>query len=1019
MPLETRKRWWWLAAVLIPAVVGLGVAGQRLLRRSDAEKLQLAASAQAFRPIEARLSLLPEHRPLGRTRGSSSLTPVKAAALGVLANASDARVQATAMLLAGDTGSAVEALQRIEKPTAVALSDLAAALLAESQASDRVELATDALGTADRALRLDPHYAPASFNRALALEHLGLFSAAREEWLRYARLDPESAWSAEARAKAKAHERETETAGWKAAEKDLRAAKDVRVVVARFPQPSRVYAEGVYLGEWADGRGESLNLARAIGAELRRLNGESLLADAVAAIDKTGGALAEAHRMYRSGRLAYRDGHLDEAENQLFVAEEAFRRGGSPMYLVARYYRGSVLYDQNRLRDAETLLDEVANIVAAHPGYRALAAQIGWERGACKMANGALDRARAIFVESRRILDELGEHELRAVFDIYLAQVAEYLGDADDAWRHRRPAFETFSETGNETRLAVALAATVAARIRREEWSRGAALCGAATSMADRLKRSDLAAQCWIMSSATAAGEARYEAAVSDLRLAERWIGEIPNEKTRERLDAELGIAEAIAFRATNPTAAVAAVSRAIKYFERSGHRIFLTRAYLERGRAQRAAGDLAAAMRDVEQGIAVVEQQRAAVRDFEERATFFAATKALFLEGIDLASASGDVAGAFNLAERGRARAIVDAFSGHGGIGDPMSAAEIQGFLAPDAAVASYAFLPERVAIFVVRNDGITETSTPLTAEATRLAVEAWHTAVDGRDEDAIGAAQKDLRRMLLSPIEKHLHGVHTLAIVSDTTLGEIPFGMLDRRFAVLQAPSATVAIRASLREVSARGSPLIVGASVFDRRGPGAPRELTSIQTEMDAVAREWPDARRLTGGAADRAAFKTLADDARFIHFAGHAYDRLRSPADAHLMLAPSGADGGRFTAEDIARLDLSSTELVILNACRTASASAKSDGLLNLATAFLVAGVPAVIASSSDVDDSIATGFAKRLHAHLRRGETAEMALQKVITEQINIAGFGKAAASYAGFTAIGGSKALIRNERRGP
>jgi CHAT domain-containing protein/tetratricopeptide (TPR) repeat protein len=1013
---EIRSRWW-IAALLIPALIAVGVAGERLLRRSDVEELRSALRSQPFRPVEARLSVVPDHRPLERTRGADAtrLTVLKATALSVLAAASDPRVRATAMLFAGDPRAAVDTLQRIEKPNAATFSDLSAALLTESQASDRLELATDALAATDQALRLEPQNAPASFNRALALERLGLFSAAREEWLRYAQLDPASAWSAEARVRAKAPERETEAAAWKAAEKELRAG-NVREVVARFPQLSRVYGEGVYLGEWADGKRESLDLARAIGAELRKLNGESLLADAVAAIDRGAApaALAEAHRTYRNGRLAYRDQRADEAETQLLAAEEGFRRGGSPMALLARYYRGSVLYDQNRLEEAETLLDQLATGVAAHPGYRALAAQIGWERGACKMATGSLDRAREIFLESRRILSESGERELRAVFDVYLAQVNEYLGEADDAWRHRRPAFETFSETGNEMRLAVALAAAVSARIRREEWSRGAALSGAAIEMAEKLKRADLAAQCWIMSSGAAAGEGRHDAAIRDLQRAERWIREIPNANSRERLEAELGVAEAIALRPQNPEAAVAAAGRAIGYFERTGHRIFLARAYLERARAQRAAGDLAAAMRDVEHGITVVERQRASVRDFEERATFFAATKALFLEGIDLASGSGDVPRAFDLSERGRARAIVDAFSSHGGIGEPMKAAEIQRLLAPGAAVVSYAFLPRRTAIFVVRNFGITENSAPVPTETVRAAVEAWQTAIGRRDEGAITAAQKRLHALLFSPIEKHLLGVQTVVIVSDASLGAIPFGMLDHRFAVLQAPSATVAIRSSLRRVSPQGPPLIVGAFAFDRRAPGAPRQLVSVHSEVDAVARAWPDARRLMGEAADRAAFESLSRDARFIHFAGHAFDRLRSPGDAHLMLSPTRGDGGRLTALDLARLDLRRTELVVLNACRTASPGAKSDGLLNLATAFLVTGVPAVIASSSDVDDAVAAGFAARLHAHLRRGETAEAALQNVIAEETNTAGFGRAAASYGGFIAIGGSKALIRN-----
>jgi CHAT domain-containing protein len=1035
---ETRKRWW-IAAALAPALIAFGVIGQRTCYRSPIDRLQNAARSQPFRPIEARLSLLPEHRPLERRRGVDAAlvpAPLRAAAIEVLEDdRAEQRLRASALLVVGDSQSALEVLQSVEMPDAATLSDLSATLLTESGRTDRLELATDALAAADKALQLEPGLAAGSFNRALALQRLGIFDEARAEWLRYAQLDATSPWSVEARAAANTLEPQTDADAWKRAQNDLRTAvasedeEKLRTLVARFPQLSRVYAEGVYLGEWADGNRSSLDVARAVGAALKKQNGESLLFDAVAAIDRDlrrdpahSATLAEAHRLYRDGRLAFRDQRLDEADRKLGSAEQAFSRGDSPMAMLARYYRGSVLYEQDRIREAEQLLDALAAAVAEQPTYRALAAQIGWERGACKMANGSLDRAREIFTESREILELSGEVELRAVFDIYLAQVNEYLGDADDAWRHRRRAFETLSLTGNESRVLVALAAAASSRIRREEWSRGAALSGVAMAMAERLKHHQLAAQCRIMSSVAASGEGRREAALDNLRHAERWIGGIVDPQNRSRLEAELGIAKAVAIRTTSPDVAITYVDRSIEFFEHAGHRLFLARAYLERARVYRAAGKADFATRDIEKGIDIAERQRESVSDFEERATFFAATKALFLEGTDLASSSGDIAAAFNMTERSRARAIVDAFSTETGVAQPMEATEIQRLLASDAAVISYVFFPTRVAIYVIRAGSISETSSPFTRTSARTAIDAWHSAVDRRDPPAILAARKQLHTILLSPIEPHLRGVSTAAVTSDPSIGTIPFGILGtavssgdrgRSLAIVTAPSATVAIACSRRRPEAQGDPLIVGASVFDRRSSGA-SELQSILAEIHAVAREWPASRRLMAQGATRLAFTEMARDARFIHFAGHAVDRLRSPADAHLMLAPSATDRGRMTAAEIASLDLRRTELVVLNACRAASSSQKPDGFLNLATAFLLAGVPAVIAAANDVDDSTAVEFSTRLHAHLRRGESPEVALQNVIQE-IDAGEIGPATAAYAGFTVIGGSRALVRDE----
>ena len=1033
-----RKLWTAAFGLLLIALV---VFGWQPLRRSSLDRLRNAVAAEPFRYIEPRLSLLPEYRPLDRRRGvapAGQLSRLRMAAAAVAAEVtdSDARVQASALLIAGDAPAAVQVLRAVVNPDATTFGDLSAALLAESEVSGQVERATDALAAADKALRVNPRFAAASFNRALALQRLGLLTEARAEWDHYSQLDPASGWSVEARAASDSGP-ETDAETWKRAEKQARrasASHDVQTlhtIVARYPQLTRVYGEGVYLAEWADGNDHALELARALGDQLRKLNGEQLLGDAVAAIDyallrdqKRAEALADAHRDYRDGRLAFRDRRLEAAENKLLAAEEAFTRGGSPMALLARYYRGGVLYEQSRIKEAEQLLDALADTASAYPGYRALAAQIGWERGLCRMANGSFDRAREIFIESREILEKLGERELRASFDVHLAQVMEYVGDADEAWYYRRRAFETLSQTGNEFRILVALAGTASARIRREEWERAAALSKAAASMSERLKRADLAAQAWIMSSTAATAERRREDALNDLRNAERWIREIADAKGRGRLDAERAIAAAVALRDSNPEASVAQLNQSTAYLEHSGFRNLLPRAYLERARAHRAAGDIAAAIGDIERGIGIAEKQRIAVTDFEERGTFFAATKALFLEGIDLQLSAGDVERAFDIAERGRARAIADSFSDREMV-QPIRARQLQRILAPDAALISYVFFGRRVSIFFVRDREVIETEAPFTNAAVRTAIKLWHDAVAQRDSRAIVDAQRQLYAIFFSPVEQYIDGVRTVAVVTDPTIGAIPFSILAttepaalrrREFAVVAAPSATVAVMCSQRAPKGNEVPLIVGATVFDAVSASA-GQLQSIVAEVNSVESEWPHARVLLGDHATQSAFETLAPAARFIHFAGHGVDRARSPAEAHLLLAPRSADRGELTAAEVARLDLRSSEFVVLNACRTASGSEKSDGFVNLATAFILAGVPSVVSSSTDVDDSTANEFSRRLHHHLARGEEPEIALQKVLRQEIDSSGIATASTRYGGFTVIGGSKSLVLNEEQ--
>ena len=83
-----------------------------------------------------------------------------------------------------------------------------------------------ALVAADQALTLQPAQAEALFNRALALEALGIRFAAADSWRRYLEVDPSSSWAVEARERQRAAEMPTRDKAWKAAETELARASD-------------------------------------------------------------------------------------------------------------------------------------------------------------------------------------------------------------------------------------------------------------------------------------------------------------------------------------------------------------------------------------------------------------------------------------------------------------------------------------------------------------------------------------------------------------------------------------------------------------------------------------------------------------------------------------------------------------------------------------------------------------------------------------------------------------------------
>ena len=72
-------------------------------------------------------------------------------------------------------------------------------------------------------------------------------------------------------------------------------------------------------------------------------------------------------------------------------------------------------------------------------------------------------------------------------------------------------------------------------------------------------------------------------------------------------------------------------------------------------------------------------------------------------------------------------------------------------------------------------------------------------------------------------------------------------------------------------------------------------------------------------------------------------------------------PKGVLGGILTANDIARLDLSNTDMVVLSACQTGQGKATTEGLYGLQRAFKKAGVGTIVMSLWNVSDKTTSEF----------------------------------------------------------
>ena len=80
-------------------------------------------------------------------------------------------------------------------------------------------------------------------------------------------------------------------------------------------------------------------------------------------------------------------------------------------------------------------------------------------------------------------------------------------------------------------------------------------------------------------------------------------------------------------------------------------------------------------------------------------------------------------------------------------------------------------------------------------------------------------------------------------------------------------------------------------------------------------------------------------------------------------------PDGVLGGILTANNIARLDLSGTEMVVLSACQSGQGKATSEGLYGLQRAFKKAGVGTMVMALWSVSDKVATEFMTAFYEQL--------------------------------------------------
>jgi CHAT domain-containing protein len=423
--------------------------------------------------------------------------------------------------------------------------------------------------------------------------------------------------------------------------------------------------------------------------------------------------------------------------------------------------------------------------------------------------------------------------------------------------------------------------------------------------------------------------------------------------------------------------------------------------------------GQRAEVIRLLTQSVEAIELVRSTI-SFEAAKIGFAGDKqAVYAALVRAVAQTGDWNEAFLVAERAKARALVDllalrrdlapppavddkvrelfahASTVEGSLGLPSTEEAVRGVKVVAAARAALAALaPEAASLVSVQKVSIGDIATRLSDDETLIdyyragddlyalvlngkAVKGFTLSAKGLDEEVRSFRQAIERRdpkagerarllydRLLRPLLAEIKG-NTLTISPHGVLHYLPFvALLDGdqylldRFSVRLIPSAGTLVYLKTDRPTKVGKVLALGNPDLG----DASLDLPNAQVEAVNVAAMFPASRALVRGAASKSAIKELGNGFSILHFATHGKFNTDAPLSSGLYLAKGNESDNVLTVSDLYTLRWD-TDLVTLSACETGLGKvASGDDVIGLTRGFLYAGARSIVASLWEVDDA---------------------------------------------------------------
>jgi CHAT domain-containing protein len=403
--------------------------------------------------------------------------------------------------------------------------------------------------------------------------------------------------------------------------------------------------------------------------------------------------------------------------------------------------------------------------------------------------------------------------------------------------------------------------------------------------------------------------------------------------------------------------------------------------------KSESALGNEAQAAQALDQAIDVFDKARAKFRSDEFKMGLFSDLQVVFERAIGMHTRLGEPAKAFDISERSRARALLDAVAGRAEIGNgeavALDAATLQKMLKPDEVVVAYHALPDRLMAWVLSNEGVREVPLPVAIKRADLArlVDAYRDTLINL-KPAVDVGDK-IGTLLLAPLD--IAAGKRMIIVPHGPLHYLPFQALrvDGQYLIERnpmsiAPSISIAAKLAERTPTVSAQLVAFGNPTIN---PEVADPLPGAEREVHALSRQFPGATLFFKEQANKTNFQSSAPGARLLHVAAHAVADTLDPLHSKVLLADENGQPNYLEARDVLGMNLTGTAMIALSACESGLGRVEDgDEVLGFTRSFLSAGTSTLLASLWPVSDAATETLMTTLYDDLAKGVVVQDAMR---------------------------------------